>query len=265
MEYVNKGKKIVESIYNNYDEDSRLTRTRHGQLEYITTMHYIEKYLKPNAKVLEVGAGTGKYSCELAKRGYNVTAVELVESNLKVLKKNAKGIKNIKAYQGDALNLSRFKDNSYDIVLVLGPMYHLYSNKDQHQAIDEALRVAKTGAVVMFAFLPIASMIFGWGMEGNIKQAFKENFGKDYKVLHKPSQGFTAYEIDGFKQLFKNKACESLHMVSADSIMDSMEDRKSFSMDDEDFKLFTDYHLATCEKTEMQGLSFHMLYICKKL
>ena len=99
-------------------------------------------------------------------------------------------------------------------------MYHLYSNKDQHQAIDEALRVAKTGAVVMFAFLPIASMIFGWGMEGNIKQAFKENFGKDYKVLHKSSQGFTGFDIEEFKQLFKNKNCVGLHMVSADSIME---------------------------------------------
>lgn len=264
MAYINKSKKVVESIYNNYDEDSRLTRTRHGQLEYITTMHYIEKYLKPNAKILEVGAGTGKYSLELAKRGYSVTAVELVESNLKVLKKNAKGVKTIKAYQGDALDLSRFKDNSYDMVLVLGPMYHLYSKKDQVQAIDEALRVAKPGAVLMFAFLPVASMIFGWGMEGNIKQAFKENFGKDYKVIHKASQGFTGYEIDGFKELFKNKQVEDLHMVSTDSIMDSMEDRKSFAMDDEDFKLFVDYHLATCEKREMQGLSFHMLYICKK-
>ena len=78
---------IVSSFYDDIDEDSRLNRSRHGQLEYATTMEYIHRYAKPGAKMLEIGAGTGRYSIALAKEGYNVTAVELVESNLEVLKK----------------------------------------------------------------------------------------------------------------------------------------------------------------------------------
>lgn len=73
---------IVSSFYDNIDEDSRLNRSRHGQLEYATTMEYIHRYAKLGAKALEIGAGTGRYSLALAKEGYNVTAVELVESNL---------------------------------------------------------------------------------------------------------------------------------------------------------------------------------------
>ena len=73
---------IVNAIYNAYDEDARLTKSRSGQLESITTMHYIRALLPGRARVLEVGAGTGRYSVALAKDGYDVSAVELVERNL---------------------------------------------------------------------------------------------------------------------------------------------------------------------------------------
>ena len=78
---------IVSSFYDDIDEDSRLDKSRHGQLEYATTMEYIHRYAKPGAKVLEIGAGTGRYSIALAKEGYNVMAVELMEGNLDVLRK----------------------------------------------------------------------------------------------------------------------------------------------------------------------------------
>jgi len=84
---------ILRSFYDDIDEDRRLNRSRQGQLEYITTMNYIHRYAKAGAKILEIGAGTGRYSIALAKEGYNVTAVELVESNLEVLKKTAPALK----------------------------------------------------------------------------------------------------------------------------------------------------------------------------
>ncbi|EMB24954.1 hypothetical protein HMPREF9723_00185 [Treponema denticola OTK] len=95
---------ILRLFYDDIDEDSRLNISRQGQLEYLTTMNYIHCYAKAGAKILEIGAGTGRYSIALAKEGYNVTAVELVESNLEVLKNNSTGIENIISYQGDALN-----------------------------------------------------------------------------------------------------------------------------------------------------------------
>lgn len=73
---------VVNAIYSAYDEDARLTKSRNGQLESITTMRYIHALLPERAKVLEVGAGTGRYSVALAKDGYDVSAVELVERNL---------------------------------------------------------------------------------------------------------------------------------------------------------------------------------------
>ena len=67
-------KNMLEAFYNAYDEDARLTKSRQGQLEYRTTMQYIRRLLPVGKKLLEVGAGTGRYSIALAKEGYDVTA-----------------------------------------------------------------------------------------------------------------------------------------------------------------------------------------------
>ncbi len=101
-------KEIVSDFYNQSDENDRLLRTRHGQLEYFTTMTYIHRYADRQSKVLEVGAGTGRYSIALAKEGMDVTAVELVESNLAVLRENSREIANIRSCKGDATDLSMF-------------------------------------------------------------------------------------------------------------------------------------------------------------
>ena len=79
--------KIVKGFYDEVEEDTRLERSRHGQLEFATTMEYIHRYAKPGAKLIELGAATGRYSVALAKEGYDVTAVELVEKNLEVLRR----------------------------------------------------------------------------------------------------------------------------------------------------------------------------------
>ena len=145
-------KEIVSSFYGQYDEEGRTTRSRHGQLEFCTTMTYIHRYAARQSKILEVGAGTGRYSIALAREGMDVTAVELVENNLAVLRENSKGMENIRSYQGDATDLSRFPDNSFDMTLFFGPMYHLYEEDEVNRAIDEAIRVTKPGGVMMFAF-----------------------------------------------------------------------------------------------------------------
>lgn len=265
IEYINKGKKIVTDLYEKYDEDSRLIKSRHGQLEYFTTMEYIHKYLKKGAKILEIGAGTGRYSITLAREGYDVTAIELVKKNVLELKENSKDIKNIKSYQGDALNLTRFSNESFDMVLSLGPMYHLYTQEDQLRAIDEALRVCKKNGIVMCAFIPIHAFIYCAWMENNeVGDGIRENFTEDFKPKQYKEQGFTGFEISDFKKLFKDKNVKKLKLIATDSVLEIEEDRKNFSIPDKDWDLFKRYHLATCEKPELQGLSSHLLYIVKK-
>ena len=144
--------KELEAYYEAYDEDGRLL-LRHGQVEYLTTMKYIHDLLAGDrkARILEVGAGTGRYSVTLANEGFQVTAVELIEHNLEILKKKLRGTEPITVQQGNALDLSVFPDASFDMTLVLGPMYHLYTKEDKLQALSEAVRVTRPGGHLLIA------------------------------------------------------------------------------------------------------------------
>jgi len=255
---------LVSSFYNEIDEDGRLNKSRHGQMEYITTMHYINKYAKKGARLLEIGAGTGRYSIALAKAGYDVTSVELVEHNLEVLKKNSEGIDNIQSFQGDALDLSRFADNSFDVTLLFGPLYHLYEPQDVQKSIDEAVRVTKPNGVILVAFLSVYAILFDNYLNGTLLDGIKENFTENYKIRHFEEQLFTGYDIVEFEELFTDKSVEHLNTVAVNGILELAEKRIDFAMSDEEMEAFAKLWLAVCEKREMLGTSGHLLYICKK-
>lgn len=255
---------IVSTFYGGIDEDARLIGSRHGQLEYATAMHYIRKYADDGSKILEIGAGTGRYSIALAKAGHDVTAVELVESNLSVLQHNGAELDNLHAYQGDALNLSRFPDSSFDVTLLFGPMYHLYDASDVHTALDEAIRVTRPGGVILTAFLSVYAILFDNYLNGHLLAGLAENFDSKGRVLHFEEQLFTGYDVAEFEALFADKAVRHITTAAADTVLELAEDRRDFAMSDEEFAAFTSYHLATCEKRELLGCSSHLLYICQK-
>ncbi len=255
---------IVGDFYGKYDEQTRLERSRRGQMEYFTTMEYIHRYAGKGAKVLEVGAGTGRYSVALAKEGMDVTAVELVGSNLAVLRENAKGLDNLRAYQGDATHLEGFEDNTFDMTLVLGPMYHLYEAEDVHKAIDEAIRVTKPGGVMIFAFISVYAIMFANYMTGNWAFGEEENFTKDYGMKHFKEQLFTGYDVVEFEELFKDKATEWITTAGTDAILEPIQEKEDFSFTDEDFEAFKKWYLAFAEKRELLGYTNHLIYLCRK-
>lgn len=261
---MDKRTEIINEFYDGNVEDTRLSRSRHGQLEYLTTMKYIHQVISGKASIIEVGAGTGRYSVTLAKEGHEVTAIELVKSNLELLKQNSKGLENITVYQGDALDLSRFQDNTFDLTLVLGPLYHLYDEGDQHKALDEAIRVTKDGGTIMVAFLSVHAILFDNYLQSNLCAGIEENFTEDYQVKHFAEQLFTGFNVDEFEALLGNKPVEWITTVATDSVLELAEGRRDFAMSDADFRVFAKYHLHNCEKRELLGCSSHLLYICRK-
>ena len=255
---------IVSGFYDRADEDGRLGGSRHGQLEYLTTMSYIRRHTTRDSKVLEIGAGTGRYSIALAREGMDVTAVELVESNLAVLRENAKGLSNIKAYQGDAADLSAFADETFDATLVLGPMYHLYEPAEIDRAIDEAIRVTKRGGTLFFAFLSVFAIMYANYFYGNWALGQRENFSDDYKVRHFKEQLFTGYDVTEFEELFSDRPVERLATAGTDGLLEPLEKRPDFNIPDEDFEAFAAWYLHFAEKRELLGASDHLLYVCRK-
>ncbi len=142
---------VLEQFYGGYDEDGRL-RSPHGMVEYLTTMRYIEQYLRPGMRILEIGAGTGRYSHTLARMGYLVDAVELVQHNIDVFNQNTREGERITVTRGNACDLFFLAEDTYDITLLLGPMYHLFTVEDQKKALSEAIRVTKKGGVIFAAY-----------------------------------------------------------------------------------------------------------------
>ncbi len=257
-------KEIVSSFYEQVNEDERLLRSRHGQLEYRTTMEYIHRYAGSGSRILEIGAGTGRYSIALAREGMNVTAIELVTGNLEILRENSRGIPSISSYEGDATDLSFFDDNSFDVTLVFGPMYHLYDPLDVNRAIDEAIRVTRPGGVLLFAFISVFGIMYANYLSGNWVRGEEENFTADYRVRHFKEQLFTGYDVTEFEDLFEEKPVDWITTAGVDGILEPIEEREDFCIKDEDFDRFARWYLNHAEKRELLGTTNHLLYICRK-
>lgn len=254
-------------FYNYYDEDSRLV-LRHGTVEFLTTMRYIERYIKPGDRVLEIGAGTGRYSHALARRGYVVDAVELVEHNIEVFRKNTLPDESVTVIQGNAADLSVFPDNEYDITLLLGPLYHLYSREDKRQALREAIRVTRPGGVIFAAYVISDGCLLDEGFHrGNINVAEYIEKGlldsQTFAAKSEPKDLFELVRKEEIDDLMSVFSTTRLHYVAADGCALFMREAVE-AMDDEMFKLYLDYHFATCEREDLLGITSHSIDIFKK-
>ncbi len=257
-------KQILENFYSNYDEEGRLL-SRHGSVEFLTTMRYIRKYLQPGMKILEIGAGTGRYSHTLARMGYAVDAVELVQHNIDIFRQNTQDGEQITIRQADARDLP-FEDGAYDITLLLGPMYHLFTKEDQSKALAEAIRVTKTGGVIFAAYCgneaTLIQFCFGRGM---IKQEHYRNLidPVTFKAASDPSELFQLYRKEEIDDLMTPFPTTRLHYVATDLATNYMREEID-AMEDEIFDLYLQYHFSVCERSDLVGASHHLLDIFRR-
>lgn len=253
---------ILKDYYSTGVEDKRLQADKAHQVEFLTTTRYIDKYLKPNDKILEVGAGTGAYSIYYAEKGYEVNSLELVPENINILKSKITKDMNINVTEGTALDLSCYEDNTFDMTLVLGPLYHLYTEEDKKKAIEEALRVTKPNGYLYIAYLTNDSVMLSYGLKKR-HLLDKGLFDENYKFYDKPEEIFTTFNIDEFNKLMDNYPIENITTVATDGLNSILRDYVNV-LDDEEFKVWLDYHYKSCEKKDLIGYSSHALYIGKK-
>lgn len=257
----------LNEFYSHYDEDGRLSK-KHGSVEFLTTMRYIGKYIKPGDRVLEVGAGTGRYSHALARQGYTVDAVELIGHNIDVFQNNTQPGENISITQGNALDLYAFSDNTYDITLLLGPLYHLYTKEDKRQALREAIRVTRPGGVIFAAYVISDGCLLDEGfLRGNINVAeyVKTGLldGETFAAKSEPKDLFELVRKEDVDELMRDFPTTRLHYVASDGCALLLRDAID-AMDDETFRLYLDYHFATCERADLLGVTSHALDVFRK-
>jgi len=257
--------KVLTAFYEMENEEERL-ESRCGMVEYLTTMRYIEKYLQPGMRVIEIGAGTGKYSRALAEKGYSVDAVELVEHNIKVFRGHVTPEMDVRIHQGNAMNLSCFADESFDLTLLLGPMYHLFSENDKLQALSEAIRVTRKGGIIFAAYCMADVSILHHGfIRGRIHELIERKM-LDLVTFKPHSEPEDVFELHRKQDIDRLRSCFSvrqLHYVSADGYANHMSEKLA-EMDEETFALYLRYHFAVCELPELTGYSNHTLDIFQK-
>jgi len=265
--YTTSQAETLAGFYHNYDEDGRLAR-KYSNVEFLTTIRYIEKYLSPGARVLEIGAGTGRYSHTIADMGYAVDAVELFAHFIDIFKQNMNPQQNITVTQGNALDLSDFADDDYDITLLLGPMYHLYTEDDKHKALQEALRVTKPGGVIFVAYcISDASILHsGFGRKVlDVSDYIKR--GKidphTFATHSEPEDVFELVRREDIDRLMAHYPVQRLHYVATDLFSVHMWETVN-AMSDEEFALYLQYHFAVCERPDMVGITHHSLDIFRK-
>ena len=260
---MNDVEEILNNYYNNYDEDSRLIRDKAHRIEYITTTKYIEKYLKKGDRILEIGAGTGRYSINYASKGYKVDAVELVNKNLEILKSKITKDMDITAIKGNAINLSMYKENTFDITLVLGPLYHLYDDIDINKALEEAIRVTRPKGKIFIAYITDDSVILSYGIrKGNLKR-LKDICDENWNIQKIKEEIFATYKIENFNKMIQKFNIKQLETIAVDGIAPNMQAYIN-DLDEEEFEIYLEYHLKNCKRKDLMGYSSHILEIIEK-
>lgn len=259
----------LELYYNKFNEEKRLD-SRHGQVEFITSMKYIHKYLeqieqtkpKSEIKILDIGAGTGRYSIPLSEEGYDVSAVELVKHNLGRLKQKGSLVK---AYQGNALKLKRFENDSFDVVLLFGPMYHLLEQEEKVKALSEAKRVAKPGGIIFVAYIMNEFSVITYAFkERHIKEAMETGMlDASYHCTKTANDLYSMVRTEDIEALNEIVGIKRLQIIAADGAANYIRPYLN-ALDEEEFRYFIAYHLSTCERSDLLGASGHLVDILHK-
>ena len=254
----------IEELYDQYDEENRLLRSREAKIESETTVKYLSPYIKKSTSVLEIGCGTGYYAFYFKDKFKDYTGIDLSKRNVKFFQKAIKETNstNVVAKVGNGLSLNE-QDNSYDLVLNLGPLYHLGDEKE-NKCIAESIRVCKKGGIVAFSYM---------NRFGNfVKLCAQENFIGRYptkklfkNMLKKDTDDdgiFFFTTPEKIEAKLKAAGLEILHHLSTDGV--TMHHHRISDYNDEEFQIWKEFHFLTCEEPSIRGLGDHGLIICKK-
>jgi SAM-dependent methyltransferase len=203
----------------------------------------------------------------LARQGYRVDAVELIQHNIDIFNSLTQPEEDITIRQGNAMDLSFFADGTYDVTLLLGPMYHLHTEEDQLKALTEAIRVTKKGGIVMAAYCGNDACVVHYGFRhGELLQPESDEMlnRENFMLSVSPTLLFQLYRTEHINELMSHFDTQRLHFVGTDMATKYMQ-KEIDAMDDDFFRMYLDYHFLICERADMVGVSHHFLDVFRKL
>lgn len=261
-------KNLVERFYdtNALKEWERLERHR---TEYAVTMKALSEYLpKAPAQLVDIGGGPGRYAIELTRCGYTVTLVDLSNANLDLAKEKAreKGVQIEYILHGNALALSELKDETFDAVLLMGPLYHLIDPEDRRKALVEARRVLNPHGLLF------ASFISRYGVFVDAASKFPEEVfqhKEEWERLWRDGvnrSGFTdAYFAmpEEIVPLMESLRFETLNLLGLEGVVSGHEDAVN-PLKGEAWEYWGNLNFAFAKDPALHASSNHLLYVGKK-
>lgn len=258
----------IAAYYNN-DPERENSRLERHQLEYDLTWRYLAQYLPAQGDILEIGAATGRYTLGLAKRGYQITAVDMSENLLEMARGRVQeeGLeKQVSFIHADARDLNKITKQDFDAVLLMGPLYHLVEEMERKMALKEAADRLKKGGILFAAF------ISRFGIMGDLVRNMPywiENEAEVQNILdigknpdHIPGSGFRGYfaKISEITPLLEATGFETLTIAGVEPAISS-DDESYNRLEGRQRQLWLDLLHKISTEPSIIGASRHILYI----
>lgn len=250
----------LEQHYNKHPEDLRLLR-RHGRVEFETTLHHLHRFLRPGHQILDVGAGTGRYCSALMAEGYRVKAVELVRRNIEVFLRREPAAD---VLQGDARHMPFLPSRTFDVTLLLGPLYHLVGDEEKLKALVEAKRVTKPGGIIFVAYLMNEYSILTYCFdEERIADFLRRGVvDSDYHIQTPEGELYDYVRLEDIDRLNAMAGLQRVTIFSPDGAADYMRTRLN-RMSEETFAHFIAYQKCISERPDLIGAGSHVVDVLR--
>lgn len=261
----------IAAFYNS-DPEREHRRLEERQLEYDLTWRYLQEYLPGQGTVLEVGAATGRYTLELAQRGYLVTAVDLSVGLLAECRKRIAGAgleRQVRFVVADARALDEVAEGEFDAVLLMGPLYHLIAEADRKVALQQAFARLRKDGLVFTAFLSrfavLADLIKkrpGWiEVQAEVRSVLERGRRPD----DFPRGGFRGYlaHVSEIVPLHESIGFKTVTVAGVEPVI-SADDESYNRLEGQQRQLWLDLFYEISQERSILGASRHILYIGKK-